>query len=369
MRSETKRSDAGDRRTVGDIPEKTFITEVLSRFAPTAVADQFEDCMILDVGRGDESRVATVLNVDHPSYTRSSLRDLDDYRFYGRWAAAGVCGDVISMGVRPQGFALDLSLPHTIEVCQVEAVMEGITQVLDRYGARLIGGNVDLSTLEIVGVAWGQAPLDQLVRRGGAEAGDIVVATCVLGVGWSAFLADEFNLLGSLPPALASVANDYKIETYAPIEPILEIANTGIWTSGMDLSDGPIEFLYTIAERNGLGVLVDEEALGHHPLIRAVAERLDVPASALALEPGYDFPFSHGYTAGAEDRGDIERVFARHGTTCLVLGEVTPGSRVELKRSDGSRWEIPRYWSDQADTKERRIQRWQQIASELAGSR
>lgn len=350
---------------VGEMPEKQFIAEVLSRYALTAATNEFEDCIIIELG-GGPTAPAVVLNVDHPSYTRKAFRDLDDYRFYGRWAAAGVCGDVISMGVRPSGFAIDLSVPLELEVEQVEAIYEGVTEVLSRYGARLMGGNLDANRLEIVGVAWGIGRLDRLVRRRGARAGDIVVATCNLGVGWAAYLADRRELLGRLPPELAELARTYKDHTFAPIEPILELAEAGVWTSGMDLSDGLIEFLFTIAQRNGLGVEVDERALGHHALIEQVGALVGARPAAFALDPGYDFPFAHGYTAPASARARIEETFRRHGAEALVVAEVVAEPGVRLRRAAGA-IELPAFWSDQTDSGAARVERWfQRIAAAVA---
>jgi thiamine-monophosphate kinase len=250
-----------------------------------------------------------------------------------------------------------------MEIVNVEALMEGIVQVLDRYGAVLVGGNVDINRLEVVGVAWGHGHFDGLVRRAGAKVGDKVLVTCELGVGWAAYLALRLGLLNKLPNELADMARRYKNDTYAPAAAILEAAEGRLWTSGMDLSDGLIEFLYTILERNGVGVCIDAELLGDHPLIHAVAELLGVQPFALALEPGYDFPFAHAYTVSPHRIEEVLAIFRRQGSACLVVGEVITEEIVIVER-DGTSVPIPTFWSDQIDDGETRIRRWQQeIAS------
>ncbi|MFF4803833.1 AIR synthase related protein [Streptomyces sp. NPDC001351] len=169
--------------TIGDLPEKEFISSVLAQFAETAERDKFEDRLVIELGSDPPDRPVVVLNVDHPSYVRGEFRDLADYRFYGRWVAAATGRDVISMGVRPAGFAVALSAPLDLEITKVEAIYEGLREVLDDYGARLSGGNVDANALEMVGIAWGVGRHDRLVRRGGAAVGGRILVTCDLGRG------------------------------------------------------------------------------------------------------------------------------------------------------------------------------------------
>ncbi|GAA5701631.1 AIR synthase related protein [Streptomyces avermitilis] len=351
--------------TIGDLPEKEFISSVLARFAETAERDKFEDCLVIELGGDASDRPVVVLNVDHPSYVRGEFRDLDDYRFYGRWVAAATCGDVISMGVRPAGFAVDLSAPLDLEVTKVEAIYEGLREVLDDYGARLSGGNVDANALEIVGIAWGVGRHDRLIRRGGAAVGDRILVTCDLGRGWAGHLVRRFGLRADVGPELAEGADRYHDRTRAPIEAILECAEAGYITSGMDLSDGPLEFCHTIAHRNGLGVVVDESALGTHPLVRRTAELLDVRPGLLALDPGYDFPYAHGYTVRSEHLDDAVAVFRRHDSAFTLLGTVVEDGGVQLARTAGDFVGLPEFWSDQTDHGDDRVQRWRDRVSAL----
>ncbi len=350
----------GRRLRVADLPEKDFISTVLSKFAATADLGQFEDCVIVEVGGTRPDRAVVVINVDHPSYVRGVFRDLDDYRFYGRWVAAATCGDVISMGVRPTGFAVDLSTPLDLEVVKVEAIYEGLSAVLADYGAMFMGGNVDTNALELVGVAWGVGRLDRLVRRGGAGAGDRILVTCELGRGWAGRLMNHYGLRDQVDPELVAGADSYNNHARVAIEPILECVDLGYVTSGMDLSDGALEFCHTIKDRNGLGVEIDEAALGGHPLMRRVGELLGVRPALLALEPGYDFPYAHGYTIRADAIDDAVEVFRRHGQPTTVLGIVVDGSDVTLGRSAA-----PEFWSDQTDAGDDRIQRWRKAVAVL----
>ncbi|KJD45530.1 hypothetical protein QD47_11020 [Paenibacillus terrae] len=69
-------------------------------------------------------------SIDHPSYIKRKLTLEENLKFYGRWAAACTCGDVLAMGATPKGFSLDLSAPLETEVSDIEAIMEGVQQTL-----------------------------------------------------------------------------------------------------------------------------------------------------------------------------------------------------------------------------------------------
>ena len=344
---------------LGSLREKDFIASVLGRFATTAREHEFEDCMVVPVG--DE---VVVLNVDHPSYIRGRFRSLDDYRFYGRWAAAGTCGDVISMGVRPSGFAVDLSAPPSMQVDAVQAIYEGISDVLQTYGATLMGGNLDSGPLEIVGVAWGVGTPGRLVRRSGARPGDRIVVTCDLGVGWAGYLMNHHDLRERVPRHLVIEADGYSDRAQVAAEPILECAAAGYFTSGMDLSDGLIEFCTTIARRNdGVGVCLDESLLGDHPLLRSVGELLGIRPGLLALDPGYDFPYAHGYTVRDDDLEAVLDVFKRHDATCRAVGFVTEGGDTVLQ-SGGGLVALPEFWSDQLESRSA-VDIWSEVVAGL----
>ena len=99
--------------------EKTFISQYLSKYASTASYCEFDDCVCIDLEKrlGIKDAPFLVYSIDHPSFIKKKYLNIQDqYRFYGRWAAACTCGDVLAMGTKPLGFSLDLSSPMDIDV-------------------------------------------------------------------------------------------------------------------------------------------------------------------------------------------------------------------------------------------------------------
>src|SRR5262245_18187781 len=137
---------------LSDLREKDFIKRVIGRYAKTARPDQFDDCVMIDLEEvcGAKGLPYFIYSIDHPSFIRRGMGDEADHRFYGRWVAAVVCGDVLAMGACPRGFSLDLSVPLDMATEEVEWILSGVRDVLDIYGATFEGGNLDTNALELV---------------------------------------------------------------------------------------------------------------------------------------------------------------------------------------------------------------------------
>jgi thiamine monophosphate kinase len=164
---------------VSEYGEKQFIQSVLAPFASTAAADRFDDAIVLDLNElaGTTGAGYLVYSMDQPSFIPHADTQLDPFRFYGRWVAGTTCNDVIAMGARCRGFSLALSIPPDARVADLQSLMLGITDVLERCGASYEGGNIDSGPLATVGCAWGIAPRHALVRRSGAQPGDVIAVT------------------------------------------------------------------------------------------------------------------------------------------------------------------------------------------------
>ncbi len=343
---------------LGDLKEKEFIKQVIGKYATTAAADQFDDCVIVDLEEvcGIKGLPYLVYSLDHPSFIRRSLGSELDHRFYGRWVAAIVCGDVLAMGSRPQGFSLELAAPLDMDSTELEWILQGIREVLEAYGTRFEGGNLDTNNLELVGCAWGVVDRKDIIRRTGAREGDWIIATGILGFGWADWTLRKLDKFKHLSAEAQSAFRNYKLMPLAPHKAIIEAAQTGGITSGMDLSDGLIDFLYTIRERSGLGVRLEEEWFPIMPEMHEAARILGVRPALLALEAGYDSPLAHGWTVAPELWPDIQNIFYKHQTPIHRLGRVTGEQQISIDTANGVKLIEP-FWDDQF-RKESVIERW-----------
>ncbi|HTK44780.1 MAG TPA: selenide, water dikinase SelD [Patescibacteria group bacterium] len=109
---------------------------------------------------------------------------VDDPRTFGEIAAANALSDVFAMGGRVL-FALSIAaIPEDMPTSAFRAILEGASTKVREAGGVLAGGHTIRDPepkygLAVIGVA---AP-DRLLRKGGAEPGDLLILTKPLGTG------------------------------------------------------------------------------------------------------------------------------------------------------------------------------------------
>jgi selenide,water dikinase len=109
---------------------------------------------------------------------------VDDPRTFGEIAAANALSDVFAMGGRVL-FALSVAaIPEDMPMAAFRAILDGAASKVREAGGVLAGGHTIRDPepkygLAVIGVA---AP-DRLLRKGGAEPGDLLILTKPLGTG------------------------------------------------------------------------------------------------------------------------------------------------------------------------------------------
>ncbi|MEV0135510.1 AIR synthase-related protein [Dactylosporangium sp. NPDC050688] len=354
--------------TIRDLGEKGFIRKLLSRYALTARIEALDDCVILDPARlfGNAALPYVVYSMDHPSPIDRPLPEGMWWRYWGRWIAACTANDVLAMGGKPEGFSLDLAMPADTATQHIGELYQGLGDVLHEYGAALEGGNIDINAQRgVVGMCWGTVPRAGAIRRQGARCGDHIAVTTALGVGWASYVLRKRDLFDSLDPATRTELEQYNLMPLAPHRAIVEASHRrpGAITSGMDMSDGLVEFLYTINESSGLGARVDEERLPVTSALAESAKLLDVPPSLLAFEFGFDMPRSHGYTVAPGEWDAVAAIFESHGTPLYRIGEVTADPAVVFNRVSGPPQALPPFWDDKCN-RDDVIERWDALVEQ-----
>jgi thiamine-monophosphate kinase len=261
------------------------------------------------------------------------------------------------MGGRCRGFSLALAAPPETEVNDIRSLVQGINEVLASCDAVYEGGNFDSGDLATVGFAWGLAPRDGLVRRCGARPGDKIVVTGELGLGWVEYQLRKHGLTDRVSPEDRRVLLNYKTMPVGAASAVAAVAEAGWFTSGMDLSDGLVEYLYSVMSRSGRGCVIDETALPISATTRRTMQLLEhvVPEAAevlrwhpeaIAFDPGYDSPMLHAFTMSPDHVHPAQEIFRGHNATLHAIGEVTEEKIVVLQRGQ-DRVAIPPFWDDQ----------------------
>ena len=310
--------------------EKEFLAKLFFKMGNTNFLWR-DDAIIVPI----DCNNSLLYSIDNAEQIFNTGNKTKDMRLYGRWAASLIASDIIACGVMPNGLALDLGIKDKDEA-DCKHFIEGVLDVCSHYNLRYEGGNIN-TTNSTSGVAWGYADNSKIIRREGAQIGDIILVTCDLGVGWANRLLCNFNKQVIVP--------NYK--DFPVINPSMfkEIWKLNAIHCGMDLTDGIIEFAYEIRDRTGYGVVFDPQP-NNSKAINLAASILNIPEKAFRFDPGYDTPFAHGWCIAPNKINDIIEIFNRYNSHYTIMGTVERGDSGVSVAHNNKNIPLPRYSDD-----------------------
>jgi selenide,water dikinase len=163
--------------------------DVLGRALKTLHPLQHDDVLI-GLNAPDDAAIVRVPEGKALAHTVDFFRAmLDDPYLFGKIAANHALGDVFAMGAVPHTATAIATLPPGLQSKVQEdlhQLMSGAIEVLNDSGCALVGGHTaegsDLSLgFAITGLV--DASLSQVLRKGGLQAGDVLILTKPLGTG------------------------------------------------------------------------------------------------------------------------------------------------------------------------------------------
>jgi thiamine-monophosphate kinase len=187
--------------------------------------------------------------------------------------------DLAAKGARPFGYFLLTAWPESHTAEDKEAFARGLEADNRVFRLALLGGDT-VSTpgpLTVSATVLGWTPEGRTVRRGGAEPGDVLMVTGVIGDGYLGLKAAR----GEIDDPEGVLAQRYQLpEPRVPIrEALLKHA-----AAAADVSDGLLADALHLAEASGCEVRIEVEKTPLSPQARAWAERNGGLTSATMLE-------------------------------------------------------------------------------------
>ena len=263
----------------------------------------------------------------------------------GHRALAVNLSDLAAMGARPRAALLSLALPGTLEVGDLDGIIDGFLALAGRHGVALIGGNITRSPgpMMLDVTATGSVGRRGILRRSGARPGDEVYVTGTLGsaaAGLQSFAMSETSVEADLQVRLATARERY-LRPAPRVRAGALLGSNRAASSCMDLSDGLADGVRQLAAASEVGITIDSDAL---PIANEVREwclaRTGDAGShdpvALALGGGDDYELL--FTSRPSHRRRLRGVLRLLGDLAVTkIGVVTKGRDVRLTSADGER--------------------------------
>jgi thiamine-monophosphate kinase len=168
--------------------------------------------------------------------------------------------DLAAKGAEPFGYLLAIAWSARCGSAEREAFAQGLQVDQERYGLSLLGGDT-VSTpgpLTASATMLGWTPAGRTPSRGGAQPGDGVYVTGVIGDGWLGLQAAQGELEALGPEAVRRLAGRYRLP-----EPRTDLAQAvaAVASATADVSDGLLADAAHIAEASGVRIELELEAI------------------------------------------------------------------------------------------------------------
>jgi thiamine-monophosphate kinase len=301
--------------------EFDLIAKHFTRATPGAVLGVGDDCALLAPTPGMQLAVTSDMLLEGRHFSPQ-----DGPAGIGHKSLAVNLSDLAAMGATPRWATLSIALPEENDAW-LTAFARGFFRLADLHGIELVGGDTTRGTLTICITAMGEVPPGQGLRRDGAQVGDDIWVSGVLGSAAMALAYRQGRLFmeqidaARVLPAL-----------YLPTPRLaLGIALRGIASSAIDISDGLLGDLGHILERSQVGATLEFAALPTLPAVQGYLHEAVARDCVLAGGDDYELCF----TAPPDRRDAVLAAAASADIAVTRIGRITAEPGLMVVDADG----------------------------------
>lgn len=246
-------------------------------------------------------------------------------RQLGKKAVCIAVSDIGAMGAVPRYLLCSLGCRRAGAGKFIEELSRGVEDGCREFEVFLVGGNLSESQTVFVSMtALGEILGNDAVLRSGAAEGDGIYVTGTLGDSALGLriLSRDPGIEGGEGPVSRHVEPTPRLAVGRMV------AERGIATSMIDVSDGLFCDLGKLTSERGLGAEVNLENLPLSPGFLSLSERFCEDAYRLAVSGGEDYELL--FTSPEDRRGAVDEVSRLCGVAISRIGFVTGGRGVRF---------------------------------------
>lgn len=309
--------------------------EIIARyFAPLAAANSGahglkDDVALIDVAAGESLIVTTDAIVAGVHFMIDDPPDL-----IARKLLRVNLSDLAGKGARPVGYLMTCAFPDDIDEDWIARFAGGLAADQREFDVCLMGGDTTGTTgpLTLTATALGAVKKGRLLRRGGAQVGDIVLVSGTLGDGALGLNVQQGRITG-----LSEVHGSFLIDRYRLPRPRmalgLALAAAGVGHAAMDVSDGLAADLGHICHASGAGAAIEWSRIPLSPAASAVlSRRPGLRARVVAGGDDYEILL----TAPESELALAWRIAERGGVPLTAIGRIVAGAGVTINDESGA---------------------------------
>ena len=318
-------------KDLATLGEFGLIDQIRARF-PQPVSPDLgigDDAALLYPSAGSQLLVSTDLLAEAVHFDL----DFGPARLLGRKSLSVNLSDIASMGAIPRWFFLSLAIPAGFPVTTIESLLDGLAEQAVAHTCILAGGDTcsSKSGLVISVTIMGEQRPELILKRSGAQPGDEIWVSGTLGDSALGLrLLTEGRRLGG--------SEEYLLQRHLDPTPRcrlgIKLAESGLVTAMIDISDGLLADLGHIAEQSSCGAEIQLAQLPLSPAFRVYTAAQPFIPWQLAVCGGEDYELC--FTAPAANHGAILQLAKTAGIPVTVVGKVTDLKQVQAMLPDGT---------------------------------
>jgi thiamine-monophosphate kinase len=300
------------------------------------------------VGLGDdaavlETRPLTLMTTDGLVEGVHFTREWSPGRLIGRKALTVNLSDMAAMGGTPLYATVSLCLPGHVPLAFLDELYDGLLERAAETGVTIVGGNLSAISGPVVVDVTLLGHADKVLKRSGAEPGDLAVVTGALGaaaaglklLSQGARLASDGSLsqtglwTQSSSTALTRCLRA-QLDPTPPLAFARALAEQDVAHAGMDLSDGLSGDLWKLCEESQVSARIEAGKIPIDPYAAGLERARGGDALPLALHGGEDYGLLFAVPPDRMDAlRDVAVIWDLPVTEVGVFGEGPP--KVVLK--------------------------------------